>query len=49
MMIFSCRIMKKHVSFTYEMKKHVFSIRGERVCLMEFDERKGLKFVEKVL
>ena len=26
--------------------KSVFSIRGEKVCLMEFNERKVLKFVE---
>ena len=40
-MKFSCRIMKKHVSFDFKMSfmrfrwKCVFAIRGEKVCLME--------------
>ena len=49
MIIFSCRIMKKHVSFDSKMSfmrfrwKCVFAIRGEKVCLMEFDERKSFE------
>ena len=55
MMRFSCRIMKKHVSFDSEMSfmrfgwKCVFAIQGEGVCLMEFDERKKIEVDGKVL
>ena len=55
MMRFSCRIVKKHVSIDskkYFMRfgwKCVFAIRGGWVSLMEFDERKVLKFKERVL
>ena len=54
-MIFSCRIMKKHVSIDSKMYfmifwwKCVFAIRGEWVDLMEFDERKVLNFCEKII
>ena len=55
MMIFSCRIMKKHVSIDSETSfmrfrwKSVFAIWGERVSLMEFDERKSFEVDGKVL
>ena len=54
-MIFSFRIMKKHVSFDSEMSlmrfrwKWVFAIHGEKVCLMEFDERKSFEVMERML
>jgi hypothetical protein len=44
--------MQKHVSFDSEMYlmifgwKWIFSIRDEKVCLTEIDERKSLKFDE---
>jgi hypothetical protein len=47
MMRFSFKIMKKRVLFDSEMSfmrfrwKWVFAICGEKVCLMEFDERKS--------
>ena len=53
MMIFSCRIMKKHVSIDSEMSfmrfgwKCVFAIFGEWVSLMEFDERKNFEVLWK--
>ena len=49
MIVFSFSIMKKHVSFDSEMSfvrfrwKCDFAIRGEKVCLMEFDERKSFE------
>ena len=47
--------MKKHVSLYFEMYfmifgwKQVFTIRDEKVCLMGFDQRKSLKFDERML
>ena len=55
MMIFSFRIMKKHVSFDYEISfmrlrwNCVFAIRGEKLCLMEIDERKSFEVMEIML
>ena len=54
-MIFSCRIMKKQVSIDCEMyfmrfkRKCVNAIWDGCIGLMEFDERKVLKFWEKKL
>ena len=54
-MIFSFRIMNKHVSINSEKYlirfrwKSVFAIQGEWVGLMEFDERKVLKFCENMI
>ena len=51
---FSFWIMKKQVSFDSNMYfmrfswKQVFAIRDEKVCLMGFDERKSLKFDERM-
>ena len=53
MMRFSFRLMKKHDSFKSDMSlmifelKQFFAIRGEKVCLMEFDERKSFEVGEK--
>ena len=54
-MTFSCRIMKKHVSIEYEnffMRfgwKCLFAIQDGWVGLMEFNERKVLKFCKNLL
>ena len=52
MMIFSFRIMKKHISFDSETSfmrfrwKCDFAICGGKVCLMEIDERKSFEVME---
>ena len=52
---FSFWIMNKQVSFDSKMYfmrfgwKYFFTIRDEKVCLMWFDERKSLKFTERML